>query len=186
MICQQIDPRVSSLNDRDRSITYQCFSGLVWVYDRTTMKTVSYEIAWFQIVIPALAGLLGVLVGGWITTRNQKIERQHQRIREQLSSFYSVLIGMHKQIREKSQVRVKLRGIANRAYENELKQAGDDQIAAKRIADASEPAYKKIMEIRQPIIDGRISPFVREHVGPRDQEHVACGTIHLGALPRSG
>src|SRR5580704_10654598 len=98
------------------------------------MKTVSYEIAWFQIVTPALAGLLGVLVGGWITTRNQRIERQHQRIREQLSNFYSVLIGMHKQIREKSQVRVKLREIARQASQNELKQAGDDPVAKKRIA----------------------------------------------------
>jgi hypothetical protein len=133
----------------------------VWLYDRNIMKTVSYEIAWFQIVIPGLAGLLGVLVGGWITTRNQKIERQHQRIREQLSNSYSVLIGMHKQIREKSQVRVKLRGIANRAYQNELKQAGDDQIAAKRIADASEPAYEKIMEYDNQQLTEELVPLYR-------------------------
>lgn len=123
------------------------------------MKAVPYEVAWFQIVVPALAALLGVLVGGWITTRNQKLERQHQRIREQLSNFYSVLIGMHKQIREKSQVRVKLRGIANQAYQNELKQAGDDPGAKKRIADSSEPLYEKLLEYDNQQLTGELVPL---------------------------
>jgi hypothetical protein len=47
------------------------------------------------------AGLVGVLVGGWITTHNQKLERQQRQIREQLSDFYSILIGMKSAIRAK-------------------------------------------------------------------------------------
>jgi hypothetical protein len=106
----------------------------------------SHEIGWIQVAIPALSGLLGVLVGGWITTRNQKIERQQQRIREQLSNFYSVLIGMHKQIREKSVVRVKLRGIAQQIYQSELNQAGDDLAAKKRFAETSGAEFEKILK----------------------------------------
>jgi len=69
-------------------------------------------ISWVQILIPAAAALAGVLVGGLITSYNQKRERQHRRMREQLEDFYSVLLGMRLQIRAKSELRAKLRAIA--------------------------------------------------------------------------
>jgi hypothetical protein len=83
------------------------------------MEAPSRGILLFQVVFPAIAGLVGVLVGGWITTRSQKTERQHQRIREQLSGFYSVLLGMRSQIRAKSEVRLKVRNIARKVQRDE-------------------------------------------------------------------
>src|SRR5208283_2612830 len=91
----------------------------------STMQA-STNISWYQAAVPAIAGLVGVLVGGWITTRNQKIERHHRRVREQLEGFYSVLLGMRSQIRAKSEVRVKLRNIAQRIQQEEFRQAQDN------------------------------------------------------------
>jgi hypothetical protein len=83
------------------------------------MGAQSQDISLVQVVVPAVAGLVGVLVGGWITTHSQKIERQHQGIREQLSDFYSVLLGKRSQIRAKSEVRLKVRNIAQKVQRDE-------------------------------------------------------------------
>src|SRR5271167_4042 len=83
----------------------------------------SHDIYWVQVAVPAVSGLLGVLLGGWITTHSQRIERQQARIREQLSGFYSVLLGMRSQIRAKSDVRVKIRNIAQKIQQDEIRQA---------------------------------------------------------------
>jgi hypothetical protein len=85
---------------------------------RTKMEP-SHRMLVFQIIFPAIAGLGGVAVGGWITIHSQKIERQHERIREQLSGFYSVLLGMRSRIRAKSEVRLKVRNLAEKVQRDE-------------------------------------------------------------------
>jgi len=51
-------------------------------------------------VIAAVSGLGGVLIGGHITSQNQKVERQQRFIRDQLTEFYAPLLGLHERIRD--------------------------------------------------------------------------------------
>jgi len=78
---------------------------------------------WAPLLVPGLLtavfGLLGVAVGGWITNRNQNIERKHRRMAEQLR-FYAELLSIRKVILAKSELRNRLSIIAHNAWKEEL------------------------------------------------------------------
>jgi hypothetical protein len=52
-------------------------------------------------IIAALAGIGGVLLGGWITNRSQAEERRQTRVRDKLDKFYAPLLATRQQIGEK-------------------------------------------------------------------------------------
>lgn len=58
--------------------------------------------------ISATAGLMGVLVGAMMTSRNQKKERKQAHIRQQLQEFYSPMLGMRQEIVAKEESRRKI------------------------------------------------------------------------------
>jgi hypothetical protein len=115
-----------------------------------------------QVVVPAVFGLLGVWVGGWITTRSQKIERQHQRIREQLSSFYSVLLGIRSQILAKSEVRLKLRKIAQKIQQADLIQAQNNPQVRQYLSTVKNPEFRKLIEYDNQQLQDEFVPQYRE------------------------
>jgi hypothetical protein len=132
---------------------------------------------WVQTATATLAALAGVLIGGWITSRNQKKERQHRRMREQLEGFYSVLLALRMQIRAKSHLRERLRTIANDAWQEELKPAGDDPQAKARIEDIRWPQYEKIFEYDERQLHEEILPLYGKML-----DHM---TTHMGLAERS-
>jgi hypothetical protein len=58
--------------------------------------------------ISATAGLMGVFVGAMMTSLNQKKERKHAHIRQQLQEFYSPMLGMRQEIAAKEESRRKI------------------------------------------------------------------------------
>lgn len=116
---------------------------------------------WSQILIPALvsaiAALLGVLIGGAITYYNQKKERQHRRFQEQLG-FYGTLLGMRMEIRAKSEVRERIRSLSRVAYDNEIKQAGNDVTAREKISKE----YGKVLQYDGEQLTEELVPLYRE------------------------
>ena len=122
------------------------------------MEAATGDASLIQVVIPAIAGLVGVLVGGWITTRSQKIERQHQRIREQLANFYSVLLGIRSQIRGKSEVRLKLRTITQKSQQAALIQAQDDP----RITSTKQAEFRQLINYDNWQLQEELVPSYRE------------------------
>jgi hypothetical protein len=124
--------------------------------------TTSYA-PWAQILIPALAALVGVLIGGLITSHNQRKERQHRRMREQLEGFYSVLLAMRLQIRAKSELREQLRTIAREEWPKVLESGsfGDPQ-AKEMIFKAKWPQFDKIFEYDERQLEQEIVPLYRK------------------------
>src|SRR4051812_8610093 len=62
-------------------------------------------LGWMTLVqsgITGGAGLLGVIVGGIFTSRNQKRERRNAHYVRQLQEFYSPLLGMKVEIKAKT------------------------------------------------------------------------------------
>jgi hypothetical protein len=119
-------------------------------------------VALSQALIGAVAALAGVLIGGWIATANQKRERQHRRMREQLEGFYSVLLAIRLQIRAKSSLRERLRTIANEAWQEELKPGGSDPQAKAYIENLRWPQYQKILDYDEAQIHAEIMPLYQQ------------------------
>jgi hypothetical protein len=116
---------------------------------------------------------------------NQKKERQHRRMREQLEGFYSVLLGMRLQIRAKSELRVRLATIAEDAFKEELEPVGDDIQARDQIHRARWPQYEKIFDYSDQQLEEEIIPLYRDmlahmtkHMGLAEPSTVK----HYGAL----
>lgn len=69
-----------------------------------------------DVAVPALSGLVGVVVGGWLTGRSQRKERRHAWLRRQLDEFYSPMLGLRERILAKSTSRLKVSQAADSAW----------------------------------------------------------------------
>jgi hypothetical protein len=119
-------------------------------------------IALGQLIVPAAAGLLGVLVGGWMTGHNQKKERQHNRIREQLRDFYTPLLSIRYEIRSKSELRVKLHAMAHKAWRERTEHVQDDPVALRRVENARTPQFDKLFDYSDDQLRNDLIPKYRE------------------------
>lgn len=70
-----------------------------------------------QAAISAAAGLLGVIVGGWITARSQAVERRHKRIVDQVNGFYGPMIGFSERIAAKTSTTKELSDAASGVWQ---------------------------------------------------------------------
>jgi hypothetical protein len=59
-------------------------------------------------IVTAIAALVGVVLGAWLTARQQKIERRAAFLEHQLRDFYSPLVSLREQISAKYHVREKV------------------------------------------------------------------------------
>ena len=123
---------------------------------------------WTEIVV-ALSGIAGVLIGGWITSRNQQKERRDRRILEQLDQFYGPLLGMRAQILAKSEVRLKVSGATDEAWRNligRLDKAQSDQKIEyiKQIEKERFPDFEKVIDENNRQFVEEIHPMYRKMV----------------------
>jgi hypothetical protein len=95
--------------------------------------------------ISAAAGLLGVVIGGLVTSHSQKVVRRIARKREQLEKFYSPLIGMRDEIRSKSDLRTNLHSAANVAWQKQF-QTTEFGFEKKMISDMLKDKFDRLLE----------------------------------------
>ena len=112
-------------------------------------------------LIPAVSGLVGVAIGGWLTALNQKRERHEAHIKSQLSKFYSPLLGIRSQIKVKSELRLKLSSAAGAAWP--AKFAGiEDPMLKKQISERDGPTYDKLQDYNNRQLAEEIIPLYRK------------------------
>lgn len=70
----------------------------------------------FAPVVTALAGLFGVLIGAWLTTKREKTQRQLKYIENQLSLFYSPLLGIRNTIQKNAELRITIQSSAQEQW----------------------------------------------------------------------
>src|SRR5215469_2988818 len=98
-------------------------------------------------LISAACGLIGVLIGGFITSRNQKLERRQRFVREQLTEFYAPLLGIKERIRATVDVRLKIRNAAEGAWQRLMSEAREGGVEHLRETDEHRwPAFERIIE----------------------------------------
>ena len=111
-------------------------------------------------LIAAVAALVGVTIGGFITSFNQAKERRHRRIREQADEFYGPMVGMRAAIRAKGEVRVRI-GDAAREARHEL----TDGMPSAEVAKFNEgrgSEFDKIIEYNNRQLTEDLIPSYRE------------------------
>ncbi|MDY6839425.1 MAG: hypothetical protein SWH78_15780 [Thermodesulfobacteriota bacterium] len=118
-------------------------------------------------IISALSGLLGVVIGGYISAQNQRKERVHRRIREQLDNFYGHLLGLRAQILAKSEVRLKVEGATSKAWgelvsRSRLSAVRDSE--SLRQTEQRFPDFEKVIEDSNRQFVEEIMPLYREMV----------------------
>lgn len=68
-------------------------------------------------IISAAGSLVGVALGGWITSYNTRVERRREWSLKQLDEFYSPMLGIRERIRAKSESRLAVSQAASAAWQ---------------------------------------------------------------------
>jgi len=100
-ILEKLQRRLCLLRPRGKGSDNQC---------------VRNSVAWqwvFSVMLPALAGFAGVLVGAWLTARRERERRRYSFIQRQLQELYSPLLGLRLEIRLRSELRNRLSSVAD-------------------------------------------------------------------------
>jgi hypothetical protein len=113
-----------------------------------------------QTLMPAVAGLLGVAVGGWMQGHNQKRERENAFIKERLKDFYAPLLGMRSEIRAKSELRLKISSIAHAAWQAKLE--GITHPEVKKAITQESPEYEKVFDYNDKQLREEIVPLYKK------------------------
>jgi hypothetical protein len=111
-------------------------------------------------LITAIAGIGGVFAGGLITFYTQLTERRLARIREKLDQFYAPMLALRSEIKAKSETRLKLHGIAQKAWQEQL---GYLPNPSDRDAFTKErwPPYEKIFRYSEEQLRNELIPLYR-------------------------
>ncbi|MCK5230969.1 MAG: hypothetical protein KAR13_11920 [Desulfobulbaceae bacterium] len=66
------------------------------------------------VTFPAISGLVGVLIGAWLSNRQHRKKQKLEFLEKQISYFYSPLLGIRDEIRMLSELRQKISQSADR------------------------------------------------------------------------
>lgn len=136
-------------------------------------------------LISAAAGVGGVAVGGWVSALNQRKQRQHERVREQLDGFYAPMLGIRSWILAKGQRRVRVSAAADAAWRELAASRRGDVEALQKLSEERTPDFEKIIAENNRELVEEIMPRYHEMVDLfRERMALAeSSTVeHFGAL----
>jgi hypothetical protein len=85
------------------------------------------------IAIPSISGLVGVIIGAFLASRQQQKQRKLQFIETQLRHFYSPLLGIRDEIRSLSKLRLRISSEANSAWQELCKKDSERRAGAESL-----------------------------------------------------
>ena len=111
-----------------------------------------------------IGGLLGSLIANWLTKRREENRRRAEFWTRQLEEFYGPLLSLHKEIRARSQLRVKIqeaidqrhfRDMVRAAQPNDIEAASDAHLPAilRNIQDETQTFAEVLMPRYRELID---------------------------------
>jgi hypothetical protein len=98
--------------------------------------------------VVALVGFGGVLLGAWLTERQQQAQRRAEFLEHQLRDFYSPLLALHDQTLAKKRMREKVFQVAQK--DPRVKREQFDQLAqhdAEHFVEELFPDYEKMLTV---------------------------------------
>jgi hypothetical protein len=117
-----------------------------------------------SVIIPAIAGFVGVVVGAWLSARREKVQRRYVFRERQLQDFYSPLLGLRTEVRARSEVQDKVHKLAKSEWDklaNEARQSPDPQ-AEPGLWKSERPAFEKVYEYSNKQFTEELIPTYRK------------------------
>jgi hypothetical protein len=115
---------------------------------------------WYQ---PIPNSLLGALVGAWVVyhfgVRQLVAQRRLGFVERQLTEFYAPLAGLRKQIRAKSELRLKISNAANGAWRDICSSYGGQPV---HDHEARFAPFKKIIDYENDQLKNELVPMYRQ------------------------
>ena len=130
--------------------------------DQQSVELVRWGIS---IGIPALSGLVGVVIGAWLTGRRERSQRRLAFVEEQLKDFYSPILGLRREIRMRSELRVRIHDTAGTVWRElceEKRQISVDALGEFSIARG--PEFEKLIEYDNKQLQEELLPAYRQMV----------------------
>lgn len=116
-------------------------------------------------IISAIAGFIGVLVGAWLTSRREQTQRKLKFIENQLSQFYSPLLGIKNTIHRNSELRETLHTIASEQWALLSGATGDiDPDDKKVLIDQKWPRFKNLIDYDDQKFETELFPLYQEMI----------------------
>jgi hypothetical protein len=118
-----------------------------------------------SIVVPALSGLFGVVIGAWLTSRRDRAERKLDFVAKQVHSFYSPMLGLRSEVRTESAVRLKVQAAASAAWAQICADANERPLEVReRISTERGPEFTKLIEYDNAKLHEKVLPAYRKMV----------------------
>ena len=118
-----------------------------------------------SIATPATAGLVGVCLGAWLTSRRERGQRQLAFLEKQLSHFYSPMLGVRNEIQAYGHLRVRVQNEAQAAW---VQLCADTEALPpnerQRITAERGPEFSRIIEFDNDRLYGELIPSYRKLV----------------------
>ena len=117
-----------------------------------------------SIAVPAVSGLCGVALGGWLISHREKIGRRHSFLIKQLTDFYSPLLALKCEIETIKKVRLKISQAAGKAWKDMFSKCGENPVALKQLDQSSGDKFKKIIDFDNEYLRENTIPAYRNMV----------------------
>lgn len=99
-----------------------------------------------SIVLPAISGLTGVIVGAFLTARRENINRKHSFIEKQLSEFYSPLLAIRRNLKATGELRVQISSAADSEWRKLFARYEGNPDELRKLFDTKGKAFDKIID----------------------------------------
>ena len=131
--------------------------------DQQSIEAVRWAVA---LIVPAAAGLVGVVVGAWLTSRRERRQRQLVYLEKQLSSFYSPMLGLRNEVRTHGALRFRIMNEASAAWTQVCAESEHlDVLERQRITKERGPEFTRIIEYDNNKLHEDLLPAYRKIMG---------------------
>jgi|CXWL01.1.fsa_nt_gi hypothetical protein len=116
-----------------------------------------------SIVVPALFGFIGVIVGAWLSGRRERTQRRLSYMEKQLKDFYSPMLGLRNEIEMHSSLRVRIYETANTVWQELCRQNQERGVEVlTKFTDSRGEEFKRIIDYDNGKFQEELLPAYRQ------------------------
>ncbi len=114
-------------------------------------------------LITALAGLGGVWLGGWLSDRRERNKQHTEFVERRLAELYGPLLSLHKEIRARSELRLKIETTVDAQHMTDLFEAvARDRDLVQRVTDEHIPGLLTMIRDEDKTFADVLMPLYRQ------------------------
>lgn len=125
-------------------------------------------ITWLvSVLVPVISGLVGVILGAWLTTRRETTQRRHDFLATQLRDFYAPMLGLRAEVRKRGEIRLTVSRAADAAWRElcaRARETADPPTALQTLSDTRGQAFASIIEYNNRVLAETTIPAYRRMV----------------------